>query len=82
MLIPAAIHSSTSHTVMRSPRTQGCPDRLPASIVVRFSAFIAASILTPVPHPAHPRFFRPARQNELTANHRNSTAKNPYRARW
>jgi len=35
-LMPEARYSRTSYTVMRSPRIQGFPPRLPGSIVMRF----------------------------------------------
>src|SRR5215471_1730059 len=33
--MPAASQLNTSHTVILSPRTHGCPERFPGSIVMR-----------------------------------------------
>lgn len=40
-LMPEARYSSTSYTVMRNPRMQGLPPRLPGSIVMRCSQFMS-----------------------------------------
>jgi hypothetical protein len=48
--MPLARYSSTSYTVMRSPRTQGLPPRLPGSIVMMSEYFIVLTLFeNPVP---------------------------------
>jgi len=39
-LMPSPSQPSTSQTVILSPRTQGWPDRLPGSTVIRFSSIV------------------------------------------
>src|ERR1019366_6690102 len=49
--MPQASISSTSHTVTRSPRTQGCPDRWPGTIATRErSALSVVAIGHIIPH--------------------------------
>jgi hypothetical protein len=43
--MPLARYSSTSYTVMRSPRTQGLPPRLPGSIVMMPEYVIVFTLL-------------------------------------